>query len=420
MGLLAAAPLLATAAVSQIEAERIDAFLANYYKNVIITKRAMNAAKELISCVDVYHQPAQNNPLAGIREIQLEPSPQLKALLGGQVSSPPPSKICPPGSVEMRLPTREQIIAQGSLEKFLSKSPTSDGKRGAAPPPVTSGSWLYDGHYWATVNADVNALAAQSTINLWRPAVQQVPVPENYYLLSLSQIWVNGGGFTGGTGALQSVEAGATVYQSIYRDMDTHFFIYWTADEYFLTGCQDLNCPAFVVTDAGSLLPIGGKLAPSTMGGEQHEGTIAWYRDPATFNWLLFLYDSVNGYRQIGYYPVGLFAGGQLSRNATRVSFGGEVYTPPADAPTVPMGSGNNPNNLGSVYGQVAYQRNLKWMDLAGVVQDYYFTWARLEPAANGCAYGGAWHPASAPYQPGWGSAIFFGGSGYGGSCVRP
>ncbi len=99
-----------------------------------MVKKVATAAGEIISCVDVNHQPAMNNPLAS-GAAPLEASEQLKALLSGQVIPAPASAVCPLGSVEMRLPTREQIVARGGLDNFLSKSPG-----GQDQPPMLAGA----------------------------------------------------------------------------------------------------------------------------------------------------------------------------------------------------------------------------------------------------------------------------------------
>lgn len=219
-------------AVTQQESDEIDAFLSAYSRNIGIVKRLDNAATNDISCVDVNRQPAMNHPLAH-GTVQMEPSPQLKALLDGPVVPAAASQICPPGSVEMRLPTREQIMSRGSLKNFLSKYP--DGKGEAPRPPDRSASPSLvngSGHLHAVTGANVLATAARTTINVWQPNATGGD-------FSLSQLWV-----LGGTGAsTQTVEAGWNVFPSLYQnDARPHFFIYYTADNYGNTGCYNLTC----------------------------------------------------------------------------------------------------------------------------------------------------------------------------------
>jgi hypothetical protein len=149
------------------ESERIDAFLQEYYSGVIVTKTATDSFGKTLSCVDIQHQPALNHPALKDHQIQLQPSPQLKAILRNVKEDDTPSP-CPKGSVSMRLPTREQIVRAGSLRQFLSKYP--DGSRGRLgvdrndTPPASP----TDGHEYAVYAQTVNATAAQSTINIWQ------------------------------------------------------------------------------------------------------------------------------------------------------------------------------------------------------------------------------------------------------------
>jgi hypothetical protein len=401
------APLLAALAVlpssshaiTQDDVNEIDSFLVGYMKNVNIVKRARDGAGSVVSCVDVHRQPGVNHPLA-TGSVQLEPSAELKALLGGRVAAAPASPTCPRGSVEMYLPTRDQIIARGSLRNFLAKHPNDNDQR-SRPSYVAAPS--ISGHSYAGLSRFLTATGAQATINVWKPTLA---APTDF---SLSQLWV-----AGGSGAsTQTVEAGYQVSPQIYGNSDPNFFIYYTADNYDKLKCYNLTCPAFVQTS--SVLPIGGPIPYSTVGSAPLEGTIAWYRDPSSGHWILFLKQTDGSYTQAGYYPVWLFGSGQLSRNATRIDFGGEIYTRQA-TPTVPMGSGAHPG-ISPAPDRVAYQRNLLWMDTGGTVRDYYPDLLNVEPINSGCAYGGKIYDASRPYASGWGTSLFFGGPGYVSGC---
>ena len=284
----------------------------------------------------------------------------------------------------MRLPSREKIVANGGLKKYLSKSPDGNSQ---VPPGPRSVAPNMAGHYYAEIGAWLNAIAAQTSINTWQPTLASP------YDFSLTQLWVIGGSGAG----QQTVEAGVQVYGAHYGNNNANFFVYWTPDNY-LTGCYNLDCGAFVQTS--SVLPIGGAVPVSTFDRAQAGGPIAWYRDPATGNWILFLQNPDGTYSQSGYYPTALYGSGQLSQYATRVDFGGEVYTT-ASPPSVPMGSGYNPKTTYPLYGRVAFQKNLLWMDLSGTTQDYQSQWMTDEPQGNGCAYEGIVYPNYAPYQAG-------------------
>lgn len=389
-------------AISQVDQANVESFMARYERNVRVVKRVLGEGREVISCVDVSRQPAMNHPLAR-GSIQLEPSPQLKAMMDGPIVVGQLSKVCPAGSVEMRLPTRSQIAARGGLSNFLSKWGNGQSDRASTDQLAAPN---FAGHWYAAVGAYANATASQTTINLWAPSV---PTASDF---SLSQMWVIGG--SGAT--LQTVEAGVQVFPALYGNSTANFFIYFTADNYATTGCYNLLCSAFI--QVSNVLPLGGPVPVSTLNGADLAGAIAWYRDPATGNWLLFLKNADGSYSMSGYYPVWLFGSGQLSRYATRLDFGGEVYQANTSTnPTVKMGSGNDPWVTWPLVGRAAYQRNLLWMNLAGAVQDLNPGYFNQTPQETGCWYEPRIFPSSNSFAAGWGSSFFFGGPGYPGRC---
>ena len=175
--------MAAGSSISSEESAKIDDYLKNFSKNVVVIKETKNASGETVSCVDINHQPALNNPLLAGHKVQMEPSPELKRILQ-RVKQDTISSPCPTGSVEMRLPTRERIQVFGSLKKFLSKYPDSNGNSQPQPvqPPATTG------HLYSAVEQDVNSTAAQATFNVWQPSVMA-----SINDFSLSQLWVGGG-----------------------------------------------------------------------------------------------------------------------------------------------------------------------------------------------------------------------------------
>jgi hypothetical protein len=124
--------------LAQSEPDEIDQFLAAYMKDVVVVRQVTNGYGELISCVDIDHQPWSNAPhLAGRPRTELSPEGKATFERGfGRIVPAPPSQLCPAGTLEMRLATRAQIVHAGGLRAFHSKSP--DG--GAAPPAPPSNS----------------------------------------------------------------------------------------------------------------------------------------------------------------------------------------------------------------------------------------------------------------------------------------
>jgi hypothetical protein len=134
----------------------------------------------------------------------------------------------------------------------------------------------------------------------------------------------------------------------------------------------------------------------STIGGPQYELAIQWYMYYG--NWWL----NVSG-TWVGYYPGTIYNGGQLSRNAQIIEYGGETdgvwYW-------APMGSGDWATGTWLVY--PAYQHSVYYFDTASNGQ-----WASLTgitESPNCYSVGGPFW-----YDP-WGIYFYFGGPG-GGNC---
>lgn len=269
-------------------------------------------------------------------------------------------------------------------------------KAKAVPNPVVTG------RDYAVYEQVVDVIAAQSTLNTWMPSVQSNGE------LSLSQLWIAGDlvdGFV--TKDTQTIEIGYQVLPILYGDNNPHLFIYYTADGYRDTGCYNQDCPGFVQTS--NILDLGGTIPGSTLGGNQIEGTIAFYRDPSTGNWILFYVDSAGNYIQSGFYNASIFGSGQLSQHGDFIQFGGEVTkTDDAIHTTTDMGSGAFPN---AGYSNAAYQRNLKYMDLNGVVRAVTSTDVRV---TNSNCY-----TLTEGTNPSWGTSFYFGGPGFNGASCQ-
>jgi hypothetical protein len=124
---------------AQSEPDEIDQYLADFMRGVVVVRQVTLSTGDLISCVDVSHQPGMSQP--GFRRPEL--SPEGKAMFErgfGPIVPPPPSQYCPPETIEMALPTREQIVHAGGLRAFHSKSPDGGGAAPPAPPPMPAAS----------------------------------------------------------------------------------------------------------------------------------------------------------------------------------------------------------------------------------------------------------------------------------------
>jgi hypothetical protein len=146
------------------------------------------------------------------------------------------------------------------------------------------------------------------------------------------------------------------VFPQKYQTIKPVLFIYWTADGYNQTGAYNLESPAFVQTN--NSWTLGGELNTiSTDGGPQFELEIAWQL--VAGNWWLYL-NGTSSSNAVGYYPVSIFGGGQMSSCATDIDYGGETVN---QTVWPPMGSGAFAN-LG--YQHAAYQRDIYFFDTTG------------------------------------------------------
>ena len=290
------------------------------------------------------------------------------------------STSCAQGNIPMRRITIDEVSTFATLQDFFSKEPdgNDEAPSDASQPP----------HKYAYTNENVGNLGGSSVLNVWSPYVNT----SLGQVFSLSQQW-----YVGGTGnSLQTVEGGWQNYPVKYKDENSRLFIFWTADKYRRFKCYNLDCPAFVQVDHSWIL--GGKFSNySVSGGTQYYFTMTWYFYQG--NWWLGLGND-QGRTWVGYYPGLIFRGGQLSRYATRISYGGETV---GYGNYSPMGSGAWANRG---YSYAAYQRQVFYVDATNTVH-----WANLTAIqpSPGC------YTLNGPlFQNNntWGVNFYFGGPG--------
>jgi hypothetical protein len=253
----------------------------------------------------------------------------------------------------------------------------------------------FDVHKHAYSRQTVNNFGGNSFLNIWNPYIYQSLGME----FSLSQQWFIGYG--GGT--VQTVEAGWQTYPAKYGSQYPSLFIYSTRDNYRVvtdgsgtSGCYNLDCGIFV--QVNNTYSVGsGLYYYSASGGAQYELPIQWLLSGG--NWWLNVYGT-----WLGYYPGSFYRGGQLSRYATDIEFGGETSSDGHNGfyYYAPMGSGTWAN---AWYKQAAYQRGIWYTDTT-----YTSRWANMTgatEAASCYSVDGPHYEASA-----WGIYFFFGGPG--------
>jgi len=404
------------ATASDAELKRMQEHLDEMYNGVKVLHRFSSDDGDTIMCVDMFTQPAFNNPKLRDLKLQFQPSQELKdriatddtkdkaaeygGLLTGDTDSDGNKRFCPDGSVPIKQLTLKEMSRFPKLEGFLSKYP--EGKipddSFDSQQKVVSGSDIIEPtdhtgptslHQYAYIRDWVDNWGTETTFNVWSPYVEK----SNEF--SLSQLWI-----VRGSGSYrETIESGWQVYKDKYGDNKARLFLYFTPDNYGSGGCYNLDCSGFVQV-ANNIYIGGGFTHYSSYNSTQYIFKLLWVRDPANGNWWLRY-----GNTWVGYYPNSLFDSNGLKNKGERVSYGGEII----DRQTggrhtyTNMGSGYFPN-LG--FGKAAYQRSIRYVDTSY----YYHKHSGLFEARDDAnCYDVAMHTSTGS----WGTYFYFGGGGY-------
>ncbi|KAK3206488.1 hypothetical protein Dsin_020534 [Dipteronia sinensis] len=386
----------------------------------LLNKPAVKSIKsedgDIIDCVDINKQPAFDHPALRNHKIQLRPSfdlPTQKLDTRNESSQPvilqtwQKSGSCPEGTVPIRRIRKQDLLRAASLEQFGTKPPyipsasnKKDIKNIISPPSINNTKL----QVLSTLNRSSAILvteglyytAAQGYINLRHPTVD---LPDDY---TTAQIWLKAG-----AGEMyESIESGWMVNPKLYGDRESRFFVYWTNDSYKTTGCFDLTCAGFVLTQ--HKLALGVSLHPLSSSEETRRFLpIGIHQDINTGNWWLKIgqnYEVV-----VGYWPKELFR--WLWRAASMVEWGGEVYSqnvknhPPHTK--TQMGSGSFAQTL---EGAAASIQQIRIMDTTHILK-YPETLGSGSDEPN--CYSVLYHAPGNNVEP----VFYFGGPGQGPQC---
>ncbi|XP_047341259.1 uncharacterized protein LOC124944954 [Impatiens glandulifera] len=303
---------------------------------------------EVIDCVDIYKQPAFDNPL--IKDLQMSPTSYPNEMKDESRSD---IKLfqnwqkygeCPEGTIPiLRMENPSNHTEYPS--PFINRDQSSLIRRS----PTT-------GREYAMISDEgTNYYGASAWLNVWSPNVE-------YGELSAGKMTLISGTLRDFYDNYNSIEVGWTVYPSRYKNnKKPKFYIYWTSDGDRKTGCYDHDCNGFVQTSRA--LTLGGTIDPiSTYGGNQYEMFVTIFKDKITGNWWLQFYGE-----NMGYWPSTLFKG--LANNATIVNWGGEILNDRSSGhhTTTQMGSGHF--SSGS-FRKAAYVAKMKVYDVNLVPKD--------------------------------------------------
>ncbi|KAJ9554541.1 hypothetical protein OSB04_018586 [Centaurea solstitialis] len=340
---------------------------------------------DIIDCVLIHLQPAFDRPELNIT-VPLDPPEPSDGKKNAEIESAlkqiwnAKGESCPDGTIPIRRTSEDDILRSDHFSNFgkkiniITQNQNENGHEHAT-------AHVYGGEYYG----------AKAALNIWAPNVSN---PSDF---SVSQVWVS-------TNAIpnhltNTIEAGWTVNPRVFGDYSPRFFIYWTGDEYFKTGCYNLLCSGFVQTTRK--IALGAAIVPiSTYDDTQIDLTIFIWKSPRYGIWWLKVGSDV-----VGYWPSRLFP--DLGDHATTVMFGGEVFSYETSPHTsTQMGSGHF-----SVEGfkKSAYIRNMRVVDKELRLSSMSDVIVHADKA--GC------YDVTSGVADNWGSYIFFGGPGNNPNC---
>jgi len=373
--------------------EQMRSYVLHMYEGVQVAHSYVDDG-EYFDCVTIASQPTVR--AFGVTRLATPPPPSSVDSKGARPGTAAPSRLtlglkdpygntvaCPAGTVPMERISLQRLTRFASVGDFLAKEPARNR---------TSGIEIAaQEHRYAHAYQGVKNYGGNSWLNLWNPSGE----------FSLSQHWYTTGSYA--LNNLQSAEGGWIHYPDKFGSKSV-LFIYFTPDTYKEggKGCYNLDCTGFIQTN--SKWALGGSWSRySSYGGPQYGFMMQWKYYNG--NWWLFLQGS-GALEAVGYYPGSVYNGGEMSRNATQIDYGGETC---CMSPWPQMGSGKFPSEGWS---QAAYQRTIFYTTQNG--SGGTGVWASLTPSeAHPACYKIIYTPSSRDGN--WGTYIYFGGPG--GNC---
>ncbi|MCL7035996.1 hypothetical protein MKW94_023782 [Papaver nudicaule] len=251
---------------------------------------------DIIDCVDIYKQPAFDNPLLKDHKIQMIPRPILRETTRktGSLSSTfrgLQSETCPSGTVAIRRTTRQELV---NAKYFVKKT-----KPIPANGPANMGFHFVSAEEVIPRKKYFGAGASMSLHNLTVDPDQS----------STSHIWI----MNGARGQVNSIEFGLMKNPSIFGDSRTRLFGYWTRDEHRETGCYNILCAGFVQIHWH--ITFGNQWAQSSTYDQEPYDVLLYVHRANDTHWWLHVHNEA-----VGYWPSNIFTN---LGSASSVRYGG-------------------------------------------------------------------------------------------------
>ncbi|HEY1709720.1 MAG TPA: neprosin family prolyl endopeptidase [Rhizomicrobium sp.] len=312
--------------------EEMRGHLQQMYSGVV-TRGGYTQDNATFDCVTVASQPGAS----GLRQIAAPPSLSPASAEGRSHLEPETltgnAQHCSSGTIPLRRVTIDQLARFRTLREFFHKSPFDAH---VLRPDIAQPQ-----HKYAFTYQYVTNYGGSSAISVYDPVIKTA----NDEVFSLTQHWYVGT-VSNDDAATQTAETGWQVFPEFYNTTKPVLFIYYTADDYNNTGCYNLTCKAFV--QISNTWALGGAMPHVSTATSVVQVQFGYYFHGG--NWWLSI-----GNDWVGYYPATLYKGGQLSKAANLIEYGGETV---GSTIWPPMGSGKFANAAGASYQHKIQYRN--------------------------------------------------------------
>ncbi|KAI3986894.1 hypothetical protein MKX01_014595 [Papaver californicum] len=298
---------------------------------------------DIIDCIDIYKQPAFDNPLLKDHKIQMNPSSIPGETTNKTVSSSSifrglQKERCPSGTVPIRRTTREDLL---NAKYFAKKAK-----------PIHADSHPNIGFHFVTAEEIIPGkkyFGGAASMSIHNLAID----PDQF---STSQIWI----VNASHNQMNSIEFGIMKHPTIFGDSLTRLFGYWTADGHQATGCYNMLCPGFIQISQNIF--FGHQFTQSSIYGQiSYDVHLMVHRAQDTGHWWLRMGPTAEIAEDVGYWPSEIFT--LLASSASAVRYGA-VAAATVQASTPRMGNGFLPQLQD--YDRTAYMRLMKYVNEAG------------------------------------------------------
>ncbi len=291
-----------SAALDSTAFETARNYLIRYYAGMTVDRTVLEQDGRVLDCIRYEQQPSLH--MQGLTSIAAPPPFAPPGARSGTLQ-PRQKIVCGAGSFPIQRVTLTRVMRAGSLRNFFRKEPASTGP--TQPPGASQPDYR---HTYSFAYDYTRSYGGQTNESLYSPPIRQ----NKGEIFSLEQQWYIGGAGSHG----QTAETGWQSYPALYNTPKSVLFAYYTADGYNLTGCYNYDCAAFVQLP-GSTVTLGAPFTSYSVAGGQQVGLTIGYTLYQGAWYLSF------GDTWVGYYPISLYNGGQLSRFATLFEAGTET-----------------------------------------------------------------------------------------------